>query len=400
MTILFLSWAYPPMVFPRATQVARLAKHLRLRPLEIYCLAAQGDRIECDRDNESHFDLVRIPRGLPTRIMERLLPPQRRNALQKYDVDRFWWKKAARYIVSRRTFRADDVLVTFGQPMADHRAGLKIKRATGIRWVAHFSDPWVDNPFLPPGDRAIASGLEGEVIEAADALVFTSRETIDLVMAKYPDDLRVKTAVIPHAFKLTLYPEAKRRSGPLLVRYLGNLFAGRGPEPLFQALAILRWRAPNLVARLRVELIGEIPREMYESAALLELPAETVRFLPRVPYSESLALMRNADLLLNIDAPGSLSVFLPSKLVDYIGAGRPILGITPPGTACTLIKEIGGWVADPANPAAIADVLEKALENIERDRDAWWGNPCVRERFAAETVAAEFEKILMPLARQ
>jgi hypothetical protein len=33
--LLFLSWAYPPMRYPRAIQVERLAAHVSLRPLDI-----------------------------------------------------------------------------------------------------------------------------------------------------------------------------------------------------------------------------------------------------------------------------------------------------------------------------------------------------------------------------
>lgn len=394
MTLLFLSWAYPPMAFPRAVQVARLAQHLTERPLKIFCLAPQGDRVEYVAERESGIDIVRIPRGLLTRTLERMLPLERRRILQNIDVNKFWWRGAAHFIATQETIGIDDVLVTFGQPMAGHRAGLKLKQTTGVHWIAHFSDPWADNPFLAPKARAAASRLEAEVISNADGIIFTSKETVDLVLAKYPDEMRRKTAVVPHAFEPTFFPKVMHRSGPLIIRYLGNLFSGRGPEPLFQALAIIGQRAPALVMRLRVELIGEIPREMHISDALAGLPPELVQFFQRVPYSESLALMRSADLLLNIDAPGTLSVFLPSKLVEYIGTGRPILGITPPGTASDLIEELGGWVADPADPDAIANALEKALAYVESHRNEPWGKLQVRERFAAPKVAAHFEKIV------
>jgi hypothetical protein len=66
-----------------------------------------------------------------------------------------------------------------------------------------------------------------------------------------------------------------------------------------------------------------------------------------VDYKTSLALMESADLLLVIDAPFDQSVFLPSKLVDYIGAQRPIFAITPPGTSAKLVSDLGGMVAHP-----------------------------------------------------
>ncbi|GMA50015.1 hypothetical protein GCM10025857_13720 [Alicyclobacillus contaminans] len=58
----------------------------------------------------------------------------------------------------------------------------------------------------------------------------------------------------------------------------------------------------------------------------------------RVTYFESLNLMTKSDVLLLIDAPSKTGInpFLASKLVDYLGAGKRILGITDEkGTAAT-----------------------------------------------------------------
>ena len=58
-----------------------------------------------------------------------------------------------------------------------------------------------------------------------------------------------------------------------------------------------------------------------ESATYESLPPGLVTVRPRVPYDESLRLTRDADALLVVDAPSAEpSVFLPSKLVEYIGA--------------------------------------------------------------------------------
>ncbi|MGB9115066.1 MAG: hypothetical protein WCC91_07235 [Bradyrhizobium sp.] len=394
MRLLFLSWSYPPMPYPRATQVARLAAHAKIRPLEVYCLAPSGDRPVHSRDPSSGIDMVQIPRSLPARILERVFSERRHRTLQEYDVRYLWWRRAAMHMIRTRPSH-DDILVTFGQPMTDHLAGLKIKQATGVRWIAHFSDPWADNPFDPTAKEWLAS--EAAVLQAADLAVFTSQETIDLVYAKHPDAWRAKARVLPHAYDASLYPAAGGKNDRVTVRYLGNLFAGRGPEPLFEALAILQSRSPELLHRLRFEFIGEAPMDLRDHPLVSQLPPRCVNFLPKVGYLQSLALAKSADLLLNIDAPAATSVFLPSKLIDYVGAGRPIFGITPAGTAAGLILSLGGWVADPTQPEQVADQLSMALAYVERPPVEPWGAAAVRMAYEASAVAASFERMIAQL---
>jgi len=89
-----------------------------------------------------------------------------------------------------------------------------------------------------------------------------------------------------------------------------------------------------------------------------------VKLLKPVSYIESLRLASESSGLLLIDAPAQLSVFLPSKLVDYIGTQRPIFGVTPEGTSRELILRSGGLCADPTNPNEIADRLKDFIVSI------------------------------------
>jgi hypothetical protein len=59
--------------------------------------------------------------------------------------------------------------------------------------------------------------------------------------------------------------------------------------------------------------------------------------------------MASADLLLVIDSSDESSVSLPSKPVDHLEAGVPILVIVPPGVSASLIGCLCGRVANPAS---------------------------------------------------
>lgn len=171
---------------------------------------------------------------------------------------------------------------------------------------------------------------------------------------------------------------------------------------MFEALAAILRERPDELHGVRIELVGGVPPRMLKSAAFRSLPDGLLKLVPTVDYSASLALMKQADLLLVIDAPDDLSVFLPGKLVDYLGAGVPIFGIVPPGASAQLISKLGGGVANPRRPAEIAESLTQALRNIRERRAVGtgpaWGNPQVRAAYSADAVAERFRSIVGELA--
>jgi glycosyltransferase involved in cell wall biosynthesis len=298
-----------------------------------------------------------------------------------------------------------ELLLTFSFPLIDSIIGLELKRLYGFPWIAHFSDPWVDSPFkeYDPLTRALNVRLERDVIETADRVVFTSPETADLVMAKYPTVLREKVRTLPHAYEAEILQTRKfENNDRMVIRYLGDLYSGRTPRPLIEALRQLLSSDPELVARFRFEIVGDIHQLDLKSMGLEELPENLLVLRGRVSYDQSSQLMASAHGLMVIDAPapqGGKSVFLPSKLIEYVGAGRPIIGLTPRGTAADLITDLGGWVADPTDSAQLASVMRSFLTFlVEHDGgELPWGTPNVRKEFEAPNVARKFEKILSEL---
>ena len=405
--LLAVSFAYPPAASPRAVQVARLLKNLKLKTTLVCADYDEKDRVDTTLVREAERPLARClrvpfvrlaPRRLLARVAYRLNLP-----LVDKSPDQFvTWKPDVLAAVERLLGGggyAPDVLATFGSPMSDHLIGLALKRRLGVPWVAHFSDPWVDNPFLgyDPLTRRLNRALEGRVLREADRLVFTSEETIELVASGHGRGLAAKARVVPHAFEPEHFSgPVERDSSAIVVRYLGDFYGRRSPTPLCEALRRLLATEPASVAGVRFELVGSKGEGQLEEAAVSALPAGLVVSRPPVKYLESLRLMRAADGLLVIDAPAELSVFLPSKLIDYVGAARPVLGITPPGTAAALIRRLGGWVADPADASAVAAALKGFLDFLRgrRGNENLWGDAATRRGFEAPAVADRFAAVL------
>ena len=408
--LLAVSFAFPPLAYPRSGQVARLVKHISFKTV-LVCADEEGARRDAtlEPDAEQHLAAcLRIPfslrgwRGRAEGVATRLKLPLWGKRPDHYSS----WKRPALKALkdfTRDSRFAPDVMVTFGQPMTDHIIGLKLKKIYRVPWAAHFSDPWVDNPFMRYDALALKvnRSLERKVVRTADQLIFTSQETVELMMAKYPPEWRAKARVLPHSFEPSHYPPAREPEGEaVVVRYTGEFYGKRTPKPLVQALRSILDTNPRLLANVRFELIGQTSAEARAASGMDSLPEGLVVTKPAVNYRESLALAAAADGLLIIDAPAQRSVFLPSKLIDYIGAGRPILGLTPAGAAADLINQLGGRVADPTDAAAMRRETEAFLSSLSADRKRPrlpWGAPEIRKRYEAPAVAQMFEGMLREL---
>jgi glycosyltransferase involved in cell wall biosynthesis len=413
-----VSWAMPPRVAPRALQVSRLLCSLRGFGWESTVIAAtpgagmpaaardallaahyrDAYTLQCIETDESV-----APSGRVRRLLRRLRAPA--------DLTEDNWERRATGAAAR-ALRAPkaDALVTFAQPWSDHRIGLRLRRRMGRGpWVAHFSDPWTDSPYyaeLPGKDLARWRGEEQRVIEQADAAVFVTEETRELVMSKYPRALAARAHVLPHAFDPTLAPlvaaAASRlppHDGRLRITHTGFLYPGmRTPHGMLAALARLRETRPDVLAALEVIFVGDAPGLAPEALRPPGLE-RTVSFLPRAGYIESLRASHDADVLLVIDAPSERSVFLPSKIVDYLMFRKPILGVTPlRGASAEFLRRLGDPVVEPGDAAGLAAALADLVRLHREGRlRASSEHEAIAAEYTAEHVAKRFDALLRGL---
>ncbi|MGB7258621.1 MAG: hypothetical protein WBD48_11145 [Pseudolabrys sp.] len=395
--VLLLSYAFPPMAVPEAYLSAKLMGNLPGYAVDVVCAQPFRQRFGNDTSLDDYV-AARFARVI------RLAPP----AHLKMPLEALWplarmpdfmrfMNRAALRAVERLDLAKYAAVVTWSQWHSVHLVGLALKRKhPALRWLAHFSDPWSTNPFFKAGPllRALNCRQERDVLRAADRLLFTTEET-KIDMSAGDPQIAAKSIVLPHCFDNAFYPQATAvPQEKLRVRYLGAFYGNRTPEPLFRGLAELLARRPELTDKLQIELIGRIKPDVLNTGSRARLPAALIKLVASVDYRASLALMREADLLLVVDAPSASSPFLPSKLVDYIGARRPILGITPPGAAARVINDLGGWVADPADASAIAGKLEQAIDYLLHKRPGDWGPAEVAEQYRAETVGAAAARLM------
>lgn len=404
MKVLAISFAFPPVIAPRAIQVARLLRHVDA-DCAVVCGLDVGEATDPTLESDAEAAMA-ICRRVPYRRRRWVRRADAVASIARIplwnatpDVYRGWVEQAT---AAARTIVADgftpDVLVTFGNPMSDHLVGLRLHRALQVPWLAHFSDPWVRNPFhrSDPLTHYVNRRLERAVHESATTLAFPSDECADYMLVDAPMRVRAKRALIPHAFDDSGEPDASPApSGPIVIRHIGSLYGLRTPAPLLAGLRRLSARSPEVLSNVRVEFVGLSDRDAVAGAGL---PPGVVTVLDRVPYEESRRLMRQSDGLLVMDGAWSgPGIFFPSKLADYLGSGSPVMAIANAGACARIVRAAGGFVAPVADPIAIAECFDSFLTLLRQRRvvPAPWGDAGARQTYAAEVVGAKFTQLLL-----
>ena len=366
-----ISPLFPPASFPESHLMAKLLSSLPNYEFDVVTFVGwkkwfgEDNSFEAViRENFGTVEYLQVPKIL------RLMPLSRFGSLGKipdtYRFFNFLLFKKAKKMISESNY---EVIVTWSQPHSSHLIGLKLKSSHGDspKWIAHFSDPWISNPYFEVKSwvKKFNENLFNQVLNKADAISVTNEYVIAAEEGFAIAQNQRKVHVVPHSFLPSMYPSEKksRPELPIILRYVGSFYGLRRPDPILSALALLEENEPSIAKKLRVEFIGaKLDEKALKDVKKLNLVS--IEILPSVSYRESLRLMQNADLLLIIDAPMEMSPFLPSKLIDYIGSNVPVLAFTPPGPSADLVEELGGWVASPTETESGFQALREALEVI------------------------------------
>jgi colanic acid biosynthesis glycosyl transferase WcaI len=250
----------------------------------------------------------------------------------------------------------------------------------------------------------LALRFERWVYDRSDRIVVISEGFRDNLLAKGVDP--AKLDVIPNWVDTGLLkPHPKdnpvaRKYGlesKFVVMYSGtiSISSNRALERVLEAAALLK-DDPDIL----IVLVGEGTNKPDLEARARSLGLDNVRFLPFQPYKDLPLSLSAADVLLvPLDREKShLSV--PSKLYNFMAAGRPILGLAVEDSEVALvIRETEcGVCAPPDDPKAIAGAVRRLKSSpSERKKYGENGRRHVVEHSAKDMILDQFERLMASL---
>jgi colanic acid biosynthesis glycosyl transferase WcaI len=213
--------------------------------------------------------------------------------------------------------------------------------------------------------------LERLAYRCADALAVICDGFRDHCIARGADPAHVEVIpnwidldeIRPQLHSSRLRAEIGIPNDAIVVLYAGTIGLVSGADVLIDACALL----PRESA-IRVVFVGEgqLVSRLKEKAA--RLAPDTVFFLPFQPRERLNEVQSLADISVVTLLPGHARTSVPSKVLGYMAAGRPVIAaVDLDSETARLVHAAGaGWVVPPGDPNSLA----RALHELERDEDA------------------------------
>ena len=299
-----------------------------------------------------------------------------------------WAGRAARRMSALLRDETFDAVYTRGMPFVAHVAGLAMDRPAGLPWIAHFSDPWPDETHYGTRHSSWRLCWHARVAAAVDGLTFTCARIRDFCRERQwrrPDDSK-PCLVLPHVFPIReLVPRISPPDCPMVYLHCGEFYGTRRPQGLVRGWAAFLREHPYARGAVRLRHVGPRSDELRVEAQAQGV-LDTVEQLGPCDYEESLRQMHDADVLISVESTDSdSSMYLPSKIVDYLWFDRPILACTQRhGTVSELFGEDYPLRVDPREPEEIAVALAEVWCRRDSLEAAPWRNTMRKLRVAFE----------------
>jgi glycosyltransferase involved in cell wall biosynthesis len=402
--ILLLSQYFPPEVGATQSRMQSFAEYLHARGHEVTVIA----------------EFPNHPFGvIPDRYRRHVIDDDRSNG---YRVVRVWVKaneektqrtRLAFYLsysalataTAPLTGRVDVVLAT-SPPLFTAMAGAALAQLKGAPFVLDVRDLW---PAAAEALHQISeAGLMRRSADLAERWLYRNAAAVVAVTRPFCDHIDAlrrrppSTAFIPNGTLEMFFdavPDDNLRAslgadnGEFLVTFAGT-------HGIAQALPSVLEAAP-LLEGVEFAFVGDGPMKPQLEQHARDLGLQNVHFHQQVPMNESPAILASSDaLLVPLSAHPTFAQFVPSKLVDFMAVGRPVV-LAAAGEAARLVERAGaGIVVPPEDPPALAD----GIRTLAGDPDAARAMGRRGRAFAAGRLrsiqAARLEQVLIDAAER
>jgi glycosyltransferase involved in cell wall biosynthesis len=399
--VLLFSYHFPPIGGAGTQRPARFARYLPDSGWNVHVLTSPGTAEGRWTPRDDSLEAEVPPETMVTRVDGE--PPP--GSVRQERLERWlrvptpwqrWWSKAA--VEAGGSARDVSAIWTIMPPYESAKPSMDLARRLGVPWVADLGDPWAldEMTIYPSGLHRLAALREMRMaLRSAGAIVMSTPEAALRARAAFPEICDRPVVAIPNGYDASDFdsPAPASTDGVFRIVHAGYLHTELGLDQHRGARlqSVLGGHVPgvNVLTRSHFYLVEAVERMLAETpglAARLEMVFAGVlsdvdkavarrlsvsRLPGYLPHSESVALIRSADMLflpMQMLPDKMRATTVPGKTYEYLASGRPILAAVPEGDARDLvIASRTGLVCEPDDVAGMIAIIS---EQMSRDRTA------------------------------
>lgn len=225
-----------------------------------------------------------------------------------------------------------DLIISIAVPHPIHWGVAKARsRLNKIaeKWVADCGDPYMGDAVDSFRKLFYFKYIEKWFCRKADFITIP----VESAKSAYYPEFHNKIKIIPQGFRIDkiVIPDFKKVNDCPYFAYAGGFIKGkRDPGPLLKFLSEYNQKFKFIVYTSQPEILMPFTK----------LLGEKLEIRNPIPREELLKVLATMDFLINLD--NNITTQVPSKLIDYAIAGRPILNLTSELDYTNLIDFMNG----------------------------------------------------------
>lgn len=331
--ILLCLYPFPPVGGPRSLRWLNLTKALSERGWQVDVLTAKPSVHDSFYDESLLKELapeVRVFRTFPG-VYYSLIHLKRR-AAKGFSKTTIEWLPfgllRGMQLVKSQEYEA---IISSGLPFVGHLVGYFLKRKSKIQWVADYGDPFTFNPMTSKLKHLIGNPIEKHILREVDGVIVPCEEMRKEFLNFFPFLKKIPTEEIGHGIpeNFEKIPPADF-AGKFVISYVGSLYKGdREPTQFLEALSLLK-NNQELMENIRVIIAGNTEQRYRDYAAQLEIDV-LIQFLGRIPYENSVSVLKGSSVILLIGSKWSYHHF-QYKVTECAVSRKPMIAIRQSAT--------------------------------------------------------------------
>ena len=395
--IVLVSQYFPPEIGATQSRMQAFAEYLARRGHAVTVIAEFPNHPIGVMPPEYRGRLVEIDRSNPYKVVRVWV----RASAEKTQMTRlsFYTSYMVMAALASPLAGRADVVVATTPPLFTGLAGLAIGRTMRAPLVLDVRDLWPAaatslNQISPGRSTQLAELVERRLYRSADAVVAVTKpfcEHIDAIRGKPPATRLIPNGTLEQFFADTDRDRLGVPDDRFLVTFAGTL-------GIAQALPAALEGAARVNGDAEFSFVGEGPvKQLLEEQAR---GLDNVHFHAQIPLRSITPVLAGSDaLLVTLSAHPTFRQFVPSKLIDFMAVGRPVI-LAAAGESAELLELAGGGiVVPPEDPDALADAVRWLRAHPEEGAEMGRrGREFARTRLRS-SLAAELEDVLLEVAR-